>query len=89
VLLPFSDKEPTQLSPMDIRINMRQDIYRGRAKCFISCPELPDRFEGPPVECVLWVLYFRVKRREREADHSPPSSVEIKNALSCSTFSTG
>jgi hypothetical protein len=34
----------------------------------------------PPTKCVPGALSVGVKRPEREADHSPPSNVEVKNA---------
>jgi len=34
----------------------------------------------PPVQWVPGALFLRVKRPERGADHSPPSSAEFKNA---------
>jgi hypothetical protein len=34
----------------------------------------------PPIQWVLGALWLR--RQRREADHSPPSSVEVKNAWS-------
>jgi hypothetical protein len=36
----------------------------------------------PPIQWVPAVLFPRVKRLRCEADHLPPSSVEIKNAWS-------
>jgi hypothetical protein len=36
----------------------------------------------PPIQSVPWVFSVRVKRPGREADHSPPSSAEVKNAWS-------
>jgi hypothetical protein len=36
----------------------------------------------PPIQWVPGVLSLRVKRPGREADHSPPSSAEVKNAWS-------
>jgi hypothetical protein len=33
----------------------------------------------PPIQWVPWALSLGVKRPGREADHSPPSSVEVKN----------
>jgi hypothetical protein len=33
----------------------------------------------PPVQWVLGTVSMGVKRQGREADHSPPSSVEVKN----------
>jgi hypothetical protein len=36
----------------------------------------------PPIQWVPEALFVGVKRLERETDHSPPSSAEVKNALS-------
>jgi hypothetical protein len=36
----------------------------------------------PPIQWVPGALSLGVKRRGREADHSPPSSAEVKNAWS-------
>jgi hypothetical protein len=36
-------------------------------------------YTQPPVEWVPWTVYQRVKRSGSEADHSPPSSAEVKN----------
>jgi hypothetical protein len=36
----------------------------------------------PPIQRVPWALSPGVKRPRREADHSPPSSSEVKNAWS-------
>jgi hypothetical protein len=33
----------------------------------------------PPIQWVPWALSPQVKRQGREADHSPPSSAEVKN----------
>jgi hypothetical protein len=33
----------------------------------------------PPIQWVLGALSLRVKRPGHEADHSPPSSAEVKN----------
>jgi hypothetical protein len=40
------------------------------------------RLEKPPTQWVLWTRSLQVKRPGREADHSPPSSAEVKNAWS-------
>jgi uncharacterized membrane protein len=32
----------------------------------------------PPIQWVLGALFLEVKRSAREADHSPPSSAEVK-----------
>jgi hypothetical protein len=42
--------------------------------------------QGPtqrPIKWALGVLSPRVKRPGHEADHSPPSSAEVNNAMSC------
>jgi hypothetical protein len=36
----------------------------------------------PPIQWALGALSLAVKRPEREADHSPPSSAEVNNAWS-------
>jgi hypothetical protein len=36
----------------------------------------------PPIQWVQGTLSLGVKRPEREADHSPPSRAEVKNAWS-------
>jgi hypothetical protein len=36
----------------------------------------------PPIQCVSGALSLGVKRPGREADHSPPSSADVKNAWS-------
>jgi hypothetical protein len=36
----------------------------------------------PPIQWVTWALSLGIKRPGREADHSPPTSAEIKNAWS-------
>jgi hypothetical protein len=52
---------------------------------FFSSPPRPDRLWGPPTLLSNWyggALSLEVKRPEREADHSPPSSETVKNAWS-------
>jgi hypothetical protein len=39
----------------------------------------------PPIPWVPGALSLGVKRPGREADHSPPSSAEVKNAWSCTS----
>jgi hypothetical protein len=36
----------------------------------------------PPIHWISWAFFLEVKGPEREADHSPPSSVEVKNMWS-------
>jgi hypothetical protein len=47
----------------------------------LSRPALEPTY--PPVQWIKGALFLRVKRPGREADHSPPSSAEVKNAWSC------
>jgi hypothetical protein len=61
-------------------VNDRGSIF-GRGSGFLCSPSRPDRLWGPPVSyqwgtggCFLGV--------KREADHSPPSSAEVKNLWS-------
>jgi hypothetical protein len=35
----------------------------------------------PPIQWVLGAISLRVKRPDREADHSPPSSAEVKECV--------
>jgi hypothetical protein len=50
---------------------------------FLSSPERPDQPWGPPsllpIQWVPGALSPGVKRKGREAGHSPPSSAEVKN----------
>jgi hypothetical protein len=41
----------------------------------------------PPIQCVLGTVSMGVKRSGREADHSSPSSAEVKDALSYTSTS--
>jgi hypothetical protein len=50
----------------------------GRGWKFFSSPPRPHQLWGPPN--LLSNGYQKVKRPGREADHSPPSSAEVKNA---------
>jgi hypothetical protein len=45
-----------------------------------SSPRRPDRLWGPP-SLLSRVLSPEVKRQGLEADHSPPTSVEVKKIL--------
>jgi hypothetical protein len=36
----------------------------------------------PPIQWVPWAFSLEVKRPGREADHSPPTCAEVKNAWS-------
>jgi len=40
----------------------------------------------PPIQWVSGNLSLEVKRPERESDHPPPSSVEVKNAWNCTSI---
>jgi hypothetical protein len=48
----------------------------GRGKIFLFSTAGPTQ---PPIECVPGAISPGVKRQRREADHSPPSSAEVKN----------
>jgi hypothetical protein len=50
----------------------------GRDWEFFSSPPHPDRLWKPPIQWVPEVLSLGVKLPGREADHSPPSSAEVK-----------
>jgi hypothetical protein len=57
----------------------------GRGWQLFSSPQRPDRAPGPtqpPIQWIPWSLSVRVKRSRCEADHSPPSSAEVKIAWS-------
>jgi hypothetical protein len=57
----------------------------GRGWEFFSSTPWPDRLWNPPQPSIKWVpraLTLGVKWPGREADHSPPSSAEVKNAWS-------
>jgi hypothetical protein len=47
---------------------------------FTAASTLALRPTQPPIQWVTVAPFLRVKRLEREADHSPPSSVDVKNA---------
>jgi hypothetical protein len=53
-----------------------------------SSPCVPDRLWDPPnlpIQWALGALFLGVKRAEREADHSPPTSVEVKKTWICTS----
>jgi len=56
----------------------------GRGWEFFSSPPHPDRLAlgpiQPPIQWVTGALSMGGKRPEREADHSPPSNSDVKNA---------
>jgi hypothetical protein len=49
----------------------------GRGWVFLSSPPCSDR---PPIQWVPGALSLGIKQPVREADHSPTSSAEVKNA---------
>jgi hypothetical protein len=51
----------------------------GRGMQFITTPYRPDQPLGLPIQWILSDLSPGVKRPEREADHLPPSSAEVRN----------
>jgi hypothetical protein len=59
-----------------------RDSIPGTGKRFFSIPQRTDWLWGPPnllSDGYRGALYLVVKRPGRETDHSPPSSVEVKN----------
>jgi hypothetical protein len=58
----------------------------GRGSEFFSSPQLPDWLWGTP--SLLTNGYLGVKQLVCEADHSPLSSTEVKNAWSCTSTPT-
>jgi hypothetical protein len=80
----LSSKEPQQLSRYSdcLRAGRRsRSLSPGRVKNFhfstSSRPAL--RSTQPPIQWVPGALSTGVKRSGREADHSPPTSAEVKN----------
>jgi hypothetical protein len=72
------------------RLDYRSSIA-GRGKEFFSSPPLQDRIWPPPPHPIQWVpgaLSLCVQRSRRESDHSPVSSVEVKNTWSYAFTST-
>jgi hypothetical protein len=54
----------------------------GRGWKFFSSPPCPDRLWSPSSQWIPEALSLVVKRPGREAEYSPPSSAEVKNAWS-------
>jgi hypothetical protein len=60
-----------------------RDSIPDKRKSFLSIPQRPDRLWGPT--SLLYnryqglFLFLEVKLPDFEADHSPPSSAEVKN----------
>jgi hypothetical protein len=53
----------------------------GRSKRFVSSPLRPAvGLTHPPIQLVLEAVSPPVKRQGRDADHSPPFSVEVENS---------
>jgi hypothetical protein len=64
-------------------LNDRDSISRRGEKGFFSSTLHPNRLPDPPILLSIGCMGLfssEVKRPGREADHSPPSSVEAKNA---------
>jgi hypothetical protein len=76
------------LSWLGYGMNVRGSIP-GRNWEFFCSPPRPERLWGQPslLSNGYQGLFPRVKGPEREADHSHPSSAEVKNAWSC-TFAS-
>jgi hypothetical protein len=64
-----------------IHVNLLNDSWRGPGIFFFSTASrtalAPTQ---PPIQWVRGALSLGVKRPGREADHSPPSSAEVRNA---------
>jgi hypothetical protein len=57
-----------------------QDSIPSRGKIFLFMTfRLGLKPTQPPVQWVPGAVSLRVKRQMRQADHSPPASVEVKN----------
>jgi hypothetical protein len=80
-----TQKSYTPISNSSVRIAMgyRLDVrglIPGRGKRFLSTPPYPERLWVPPsLSIIPRTLSAGLKRSGREADHSPPSSTEVKN----------
>jgi hypothetical protein len=62
-----------------------QGSIPGRYNCFFSSiPAM--RPTKPSIEWVLGTISPWVKRMGREADHSPPSSTEVKKSVAVPSF---
>jgi hypothetical protein len=67
-----------------VRVDHRASIL-GRDRDFISSPPRPDRLWGPPSLISYGyegAFSSGTMQPEREADHLPPSSAEVKNGRS-------
>jgi hypothetical protein len=80
---PILRTEIAQWYSAGLRAGWSGGSIPGRGWEFFSSPLCPDRFWGPPSllsNGYQGALSLGVKRPGREADHSPPSSAEAKNA---------
>jgi hypothetical protein len=73
-----------QMVPTDFEhwLDVREFEYRQELGIFlfINASRLAFKPIQPPIQCVPGALSLGVKWLRREADHSPPSSAEIKYA---------
>jgi hypothetical protein len=96
-ILKFTNTEPRAVMGQSVqqlgyglcdRRSMVQFPARGGGWEFFSSPPRPERLWGPlSLLFNAYRLFFSpgVKRPGREADHSPPSSDEVKNEWSYTT----
>jgi hypothetical protein len=55
-------------------------LIPNRGKKFFSTVQCPDQLLGPPsLQRVPGAIFLRVRQLVREGDHSPQSSVKVKN----------
>jgi hypothetical protein len=73
-----------QDSSVDIMSGYRldsPDLTPGSARVLLSMSRMALEPTQPPNKCVLGALSPEEKLQGREADHSPPSSAEVKNGV--------
>jgi hypothetical protein len=79
VLLLSSVWRLQTVAQFELQINFLTDSRRGLGIFFFTTAfRTALGPTQPPIQCVSGALSLRVKRLGREADHSPPSSAEVK-----------
>jgi hypothetical protein len=74
-------KFPEELSGIALGYGLNDRGFESRQGLGIfSSPPRPDRTTQPSIQWVQGVLFLWVKQPGREADHSPPTSAEVKTA---------
>jgi hypothetical protein len=88
----FSVHGPRQLSGIALGYELDVRGFESRQRLgiflYITASRLSLGPTQPPVQWVTGTLPLEVKRPGREADHSPPSSAEVKNAWSYTSTPT-